>query len=1124
MDALSTLAASAAARRARGRLVAALALTGLLAAPARLPAASAPQPALPSQRLVFGVATLERPEAAAGAELTALRDYLDRAQAAGVRSPLRPIRLEVVAGSPYEILSWLEEGTIDGAVVSPLIRQLLVERRLDSGAKADLVKVATPTGGGRSGILRSYPPVGRARRCTADGPRPLDDVSGELDAALEALLASLGEQEPPAAVAPAPPAYRLLLPSHLSAAAWAVVLQHGRALLTDALAGADQALRQAYEGAFWRRLFATVDYTLGDERSCAEPAPGGGDAVEVELGDDGRTAGADGWRELPLALQGYPITVDDVVLVNPAAVEGVLPPEALDPAGRTSSESLFAALFLDASLRPVLADQLGWSASSGRRSFAFRVGEALRLIAHAQREEGCEKLALVLPGGGVRAAYQSVLVDRLYGTDGAPASGPLLVNRRADPTQCRPPAGGAMPVDYVVGNSGGALLGFFVSRLGDGDRRRLSDLLWHVGGQPLDSRDIFSPIDQMRWATALAVLAVFTSVVLVASRLWKRWPFRVEPAPPRDAGSRWALSLGMTAALVAIPLLLKLVNGRGALEHLPALEGLFYFGFLCLAMLADHCLVRSATSGRRPPASRLAAPLALLAGGLVLAGLPVALHFSAGGGAEWIERPFVFVGLWRRALIAAAPALLLAWGAVFFAARRSPARAARLDAVARPLLGAALGATAVAVVVSTDVWVGRGALLFCLGTTALLLGFVWLRSRWPSRYRLAGVHDFAQALALPVLVLTFTYLLVVPLAWMGEISWLELTPGLWVVLFCSSVLLTALLIALAAWTAHRGSAHCRWVRQGLTFLTSRHPAGDTGALRCVRLLLFFASGLLVWNLVNAPGLYGNEHARDYLDAAANRFEQQQPASQGVGFRTYFAVPANTLASARDRYFLFTPTSDDRIPVAVERDSRWWICRAPADREQVERVVFASGSPFPIFPPHFVAMPCAKEDDGKGEPEPLVDGGYAHNVPVEAVAKLGARQALILQSDAAPEDGQLGPTPEGLEARFGSVKETQWAGLFVGQLALNLPRLIPFLFNQAQSVDRISERNLLVVSVAAPADAEHAGWPALFDFRRAVVQRMLTTAGEDFDRRVARVDNWPPPGRHRGWESSGRGTR
>ena len=152
------------------------------------------------------------------------------------------------------------------------------------------------------------------------------------------------------------------------------------------------------------------------------------------------------------------------------------------------------------------------------------------------------------------------------------------------------------------------------------------------------------------------------------------------------------------------------------------------------------------------------------------------------------------------------------------------------------------------------------------------------------------------------------------------------------------------------------------------------------------------------------------------------------------------------------------------------------------------VIFASGSPFPIFSPHRVFV------EATGEHEWLVDGGFVHNVPLEAAKEIGARQVLLLNSS--PDD---------------SVRPAQEQSLLrrsvFGQLIHGLPHLLPFLFKRSQIADFLMREQMFVVSIS-PGKREW--WPALFDFRKSIVRDLLKAAEEDRQQRVGRIETPGPP--------------
>jgi len=162
-------------------------------------------------------------------------------------------------------------------------------------------------------------------------------------------------------------------------------------------------------------------------------------------------------------------------------------------------------------------------------------------------------------------------------------------------------------------------------------------------------------------------------------------------------------------------------------------------------------------------------------------------------------------------------------------------------------------------------------------------------------------------------------------------------------------------------------------------------------------------------------------------------------------------------------------------------------------------VFASGSPFPVFSPHRTHLP-------DGCVVPLVDGGYAHNVPLEAASRSDARQVLLL--NASPdllEDVDETVDPD-WRAWLAWTRADRWAG----QLVRFGWRLLGFMFARAQEIDR-SEASHLVLAALTPRP-EEAPWPFLLDFRSSTRRRVIREAEDDISglRRIGRVESWGPP--------------
>ncbi|HYX24706.1 MAG TPA: hypothetical protein VFC23_11180 [Thermoanaerobaculia bacterium] len=948
----------------------------------------------------------------------------------------RDLQVNIAIGNEYQILDWLEQRLVDVAVVPDLSAYLLAR----DGVK--LLEL-NPVERGFDNLLTppfSYRLRSRSFAAGAWSERP--DPERDFESFRWQLWCGLFPDAGGAGPVPAAarrscgelagaPSYRIALTSHLDTGGFLrpvgeTVRWLGERLKEAKLkADAGRRLEDAFWSAFFDHARFTLDGTLAEGRA---PASGSIEIAAEEV-PAGSVPGPRSEDHLVIAA-GVAAPIFEAGRLHPPDV--ALPPELKAMLERDPAPAAFRSLLTP---EPYF----------GVRTFGFTVDESLGLLRQHQKSSGKAQLALVLPGGGVKAVYQSRLVDALY------REGYLknALTRAAPRPEAKP-----VDVDFVIGTSGGALLGYFVARLAEHGPWDLSQVLWeNRQGKVLDSTDIFGWTDLPRYLSMVAIVSIFAMLLTLAS-LRSKSPLRADASPPERSG-RLLLQLAVGPLLVLAPLLVRLVNGRLSQEHIPEVEGLFYALCASLVMFADQCLIYRA---KTRPFDRLRGLFSLLA--LVLGGVLVALPL---------------LPIWRR-----------------------PEGERWID--------------------GWEPWLNlsRGSLLICLGVLLLLVGAI-LGLCASRRYHLEKVGDFLAGFLVSLLLVAGVYGVLAAVMYLQPdlLSPLELTPAFWAWLIPTSLVLGYLLIA--AGCAWREAGWGRQAFRGLRYLCSNHPNCALASRRFVRIAGVTVIAFLWWNLVLAPALYGNGHARGFLKTAVQRFQNEydgkNPGGDSHRLTAHLLVPANVLERDGTRYFLVMPGGLESCPPISSRPGSgalWYTYRIRPDQgavapppqgcpsfseasaDGVEQVIFASGSPFPIFPAHLVEL---TDKSGKPSREALVDGGYSNNEPVDAALSVAAEQVLIVEST-----NPLGPS--------GTVAgPSRWPAL-TGPLVADLLRLPGFLFERSQQVDRLSRRGLFVVSLSPWRD--EPDWPALFDFRRQVVERMRAVADHDLARRIGLVESWGPP--------------
>jgi predicted acylesterase/phospholipase RssA len=402
----------------------------------------------------------------------------------------------------------------------------------------------------------------------------------------------------------------------------------------------------------------------------------------------------------------------------------------------------------------------------------------------------------------------------------------------------------------------------------------------------------------------------------------------------------------------------------------------------------------------------------------------------------------------------------------------------------------------------------------------LVLGLLALRSaprlvhscralkalRWSDRLA------YATGLLLLAVTAAAAFAILALLVAAGQATTLEITTHYWLMLAVSAIAATILVHALAVVSARVSSA--------LMSLHAPQGAGPASASRGWTLIGALGVGFLWWSLLASPAVYGNKRALRTLKA--NMAQTRPDLSADLVVTTNVLTPiradggeTSKVIEAGPLYFCF-PGSVDRC--ASLRGSRSFKVESSnrTDFPSIQPypdIVFASGSPFPIFPPHAFdlnVVPAVSERDGapptifrvRGEG---IDGGYSHNEPVDAAAQTRSRQVLIIRStprEAMPHVDGTGDAPAAAAVPRSSL----------GPLAANIPRLGSFMFSQSQEVDRSVRAGLFVASLTPHSD--NGSFPFLMDFRKESIKKVESAARSDLDRhrRIGRIDSWGQPTR------------
>src|SRR5262249_5630756 len=229
--------------------------------------------------------------------------------------------------------------------------------------------------------------------------------------------------------------------------------------------------------------------------------------------------------------------------------------------------------------------------------------------------------------------------------------------------------------------------------------------------------------------------------------------------------------------------------------------------------------------------------------------------------------------------------------------------------------------------------------------------------------RLIGIRDCLRALSLLALLVAVSYLFFYLISLRGWATSIELTKEFWLAL-----LLSAFAVSLACFAlAKRGRRSLmQYAHRGILFFGTVHKLGRIRAERAQILTVLFGLGLLWWSFVAAPAIYSGRKAyhsfHDSVHGSAVDGRQ-------INLQTNLIVTATALddvpgvipldgseqrlaLAAGDIYFCFSG-QQVRCPEREKVQSKRWFEIRDHGLASVIHPVFASGSPFPIFPPHLV---------------------------------------------------------------------------------------------------------------------------------------------------------------------------
>jgi predicted acylesterase/phospholipase RssA/ABC-type phosphate/phosphonate transport system substrate-binding protein len=248
----------------------------------------------------------------------------------------------------------------------------------------------------------------------------------------------------------------------------------------------------------------------------------------------------------------------------------------------------------------------------------------------------------------------------------------------------------------------------------------------------------------------------------------------------------------------------------------------------------------------------------------------------------------------------------------------------------------------------------------------------------------------------------------------------------------------------------------------------------------------------------APGIGGIYNGVDTIDKRLGEMSKNIINSNAITkslMITAFDPPVGDSPAPYDRYFFFDPRDEIKIPAADSR--RFVSLRDHCD--QLLAVVVGSGTIYPFFHPQSIQLsnppPCGQNhSSARSEEITIIDGGYAHNTPIDAARAWKPSHIILVQASPAPRYEQ----PSTL---YGHARNA-----------------INFLFDRAQREDDLAREGVEIYELRPASECDEwydpdcAGkslnWLDQFDFSPALLKRAVAKGEDDVSDRTPRFVRWP----------------